>query len=181
MRVSDEVEEALAAFIERLRSPHDGIAWARRAKLHVTLKFLGAAVDSQKLGPLADALARIADTTAPFEVQTCGTGGFPDLRRPRVVWAGLEGAALGALAQQVETAAASMGFERGRRPWSPHLTIGRVKHSRLGETARHLLESGGDGNFGVSRIETLTLYRSHLSAQGSRYEALASFPLLGST
>ncbi len=181
MRVSDEVEESLAAFIERLRSPRDGIAWVRRTNLHVTLKFLGAAVDSQKLGPLAEALARIADATAPFEVQTRGTGGFPDLRRPRVVWAGLEGAGLGALAQQVESAAASMGFERGQRPWSPHLTIGRVKHSRLEETARQLLESGGDRNFGVSRIETLTLYRSHLSAQGSRYEPLASFPLLGST
>lgn len=176
MRVSDEVEEALAAFIEQLRAPRDGIAWARRANLHVTLKFLGAAVESQKLGPVAEALERIANATAPFEVRTRGTGAFPNMHRPRVLWAGLEGAALGALARQVETAAAASGLERDQRPWSPHLTIGRVKHSRLGRPAQQLLERAGDRDFGVSRIETITLYRSHLSAQGSKYETLASFP-----
>ena len=90
VRVSDEVEAAIADFIEEIRSPDDGIAWSRRDKLHVTLKFLGPAIDSAKIAPLVKSIERLATGMSAFAVRTRGLGGFPNLRRPRVLWTGLE-------------------------------------------------------------------------------------------
>jgi 2'-5' RNA ligase len=174
IRVSTEVEASLADFVERLRSPRDGIAWSSRDKLHITLKFLGAAVDSAKLAPLAAALAQIASETAPMEVRTRGVGGFPDLIRPRVLWVGLECAALGTLAARVEQAAAA-GFDPSDRPWAPHLTIGRVRDPRRSKAALRMLRDAPDRDFGASGIEEMTLYRSQLLPEGSVHEKLASF------
>lgn len=178
VRVGDEVERAIADFIEEIGSPNDGIAWARRDKLHVTLKFLGAAIDAEKIAPLADSLARIAAGTRAMQVSTRGVGGFPDLRRPRVLWVGLESEALIHLAEEVE-AAASAGFGKSDRLWAPHLTIGRVRDPRRARTTLERLRGASGGVFGESRIEEMSLYRSHLSSDGSVYEKLASFPLSG--
>ena len=177
MRVSDEVEAALARFIDKVRSPDDGIAWTRRDKLHVTLKFLGAAIDPAKLPALEEALKRITRDSSVLRVRTHGIGGFPDLRRPRVIWTGLECDALVDLAARIEGAAVDAGFDRAERPWAPHLTIGRVRDPRKAKQLRARLESAGDPEFGESRISEVSLYRSHLLSEGSTYERLAVFPL----
>ncbi len=175
MRVSEEVEAALAEFIQKLSSPRDGIAWSRPDKLHITLRFLGAAVDPALLAPLKEALARIAGQTPPLLVRTCGVGGFPDLRHPRVLWAGLECDRLGELAAKIEDAAVAAGFEPSRRPWAPHLTIGRVRNPHRIRRAVRLLKEAHDRDFGVSRIAEVALYRSRLAPEGAEYERLAAF------
>ncbi len=175
MRVSEEVEAALAEFIEKLSSPRDGIAWSRRDKLHVTLKFLGAAIDPALLTPLKEALADIAAQTPPLFVRTRGVGGFPDLRHPRVLWAGLECDRLAELAVKIEDAAVAAGFEPSRRPWMPHLTLGRVRNPHRVKRAMKLLDAARDRDFGVSRIAGVALYRSRLAPDGAIYEKLAAF------
>jgi 2'-5' RNA ligase len=175
VRMGDPVERALADFIDAQRTARDGIQWVRRANLHVTLKFLGPEVDSWKLVPLVAMLERTAHATAPFEVGARGVGGFPDLIRPRVIWAGLHSEALGALAREVEAAAERCGFQSERRGWSGHLTIGRVRNPRHARATLRALEREGERDFGVSRISAMALMRSHLAPEGSTYEPLASF------
>jgi RNA 2',3'-cyclic 3'-phosphodiesterase len=175
VRMSEPVERSLAEFIEVQRTARDGIQWVRRANLHVTLKFLGPEVEPWKLAPLVEMLERVARATAPFEVATRGVGGFPDLMRPRVIWAGLYSEPLDALAREVEEAAVRCGFERERRGWSGHLTIGRVRNPRHARATLHALERERERNFGLSRISAMTLMRSHLAPEGSTYEPLASF------
>lgn len=177
IRVDDEVEAAIYRLIEELRAPNDGVAWARRDKLHVTLKFLGAAIDSAKLAPLAEAVAAVSSAATVFQVRTCGIGAFPNLRRPRVLWTGLESQGLIRLATQVEDAAAHLGFERAERPWAPHLTIARIRDPRRVRSLLGRLQAANQSEFGESRVGEVTLYRSHLSANGSTYERLATFPL----
>jgi 2'-5' RNA ligase len=177
VRVGEDVEDALLFFIEEVRSADDGVAWIRRDNLHVTLKFLGAAIDSAKLPALEDRLRRVTDDAPVLHVSTRGLGGFPDLRRPRVLWAGLECEALVELAARIETAAVDAGFDRAERPWAPHLTIGRVRDPRKATQVRPLLETAQAREFGESCISEVTLYRSHLSSRGSTYERLAVFPL----
>jgi len=177
VRVSDEVEAALARFVDEVRAPDDGIAWVRRDKLHVTLKFLGAAIDSARLPALEQSLARIAGDTSPLRVRTGGIGAFPDLRRPRVLWTGLECDALLQLAAHIESAAVDAGFDRADQPWAPHLTIGRVRDPRKLVRVRARLESATHREFGESCITEVSIYRSHLSSNGSTYESLAVFPL----
>ncbi len=178
VRMSEQVEESVAATIAELKHPRDGIRWVPRANLHITLKFLGPAVDSHRLERLSAGLHQLAARTAPFEVAAVGVGAFPDLERPRTIWVGLhsvESGALAALAARLETVAADYGFEREKRRWSGHLTIGRVGDQPIAGATRQALYAARDREFGVSRIESITLYRSHLGPDGSTYEALAAF------
>jgi len=175
IRLSAETERALGDLIDELRSPGDGINWARRANLHLTLRFLGAAVDSELIPPLIERLNAIAGETAPFAVAARGIGAFPDLSRPRVIWAGLEGDELLALASRVERAAVESGFEAESRPYSPHLTIGRVRDLRRWARLRPQLETAAGREFGRSTIEAMTLYESRLSSAGATYQELARF------
>ncbi len=175
VRLGAETEHALDGLIDELRAPGDGISWARRANLHLTLRFLGAAVDSSLIPPLIDKLDAIARARAPFAVAARGIGAFPNLAHPRVIWAGLEGEELLALASCVETAAVESGFEAERRPYSPHLTIGRVRDLRGWALLRPQLETTASRDFGRSTIEAMTLYESRLSSAGATYRELARF------
>src|SRR5260370_1469398 len=133
LRLDAAVEDAIAGLIEGLRAPQndirqndipeDGIRWVRRANFHLTLFFLGPAVPRERLAPIADALGAIAEATTPFEIAARGVGVFPNPARPRVIWVGLDGDELAALAARVAEAAARMGLPPQRRPHSPRLTI----------------------------------------------------------
>lgn len=170
-----QVEESIARFIAQARASGDGIGWTPPAKLHATLKFLGAAVDPERLAPLGEALARVASATAAFEIRTRGTGAFPNLRRPRVIWAGLESDALAHLARRVHEAASTAGFASDKRRWLPHLTLGRVRDPHGAMAAARVIAEASERDFGTSRIDEMRLYRSHLGAGGAVYETLARF------
>ena len=178
VRMNEQVEDAVAEAIDELRHPHDGIRWMPRQNLHVTLKFLGPSVDSHRLQQLTAGLRQLAARTAPFEVAAAKVGAFPGLAHPRTIWVGLhsvEAGALAALASRLETVAAEYGFPRESRRWSGHLTIGRARDRQIARKTRDALLAARDREFGVSKIESLTLYRSHLGNDGSTYEALATF------
>lgn len=178
VRMSEQVEDAVAKTIDELRRPDDGVRWVPRPNLHITLKFLGAAVDSHRLQQLTAGLRQLATKTAPFEVAAAGIGAFPNLDHPRAIWVGLhsvESGALAALAARLETVAADYGFEREKRRWTGHLTIGRVRGDSIKDETRDALNATRERNFGVSKIESITLYRSHLGPTGASYEALATF------
>jgi len=175
IRLSAESERALAGLIDELRAPGDGISWARRANLHLTLRFLGAAVDSRLIPPLIDRLKAVAKETTPFAVAARGIGAFPDLARPRVIWAGLDGAELLALASRVEKAAVESGFEADPRPFSPHLTIARVRDLRRWAPLQRRLAAARERDFDRSTIAAMTLYESRLSSGGAIHRAIAEF------
>jgi len=177
--MSPEVEGALASFIEEMRGLASGIRWVRRMNLHLTLRFLGDAVDPQRLAALGEKLAQIAAQTAPFVIDARGTGAFPNLSRPRVIWAGLIGDELVRLAARVEDAAIDAGFTRERRPYSPHLTIGRVRDLRGWSAARRAIERAAGREFGSSACESMILYRSVLGPETSTYHELARFGFSG--
>lgn len=179
VRVGDEVEAAIYRLIEELRAPNDGVSWAQRDKLHVTLKFLGAAIASTRLAPLTEAVADISKAASAFQVGTRGLGAFPNLRRPRVLWTGLESEGLIRLAKQIEDSATLLGFEHEERPWAPHLTIARIRDPRRVSSLLERLPAADQCEFGESRVGEIALYRSHLSSRGSTYERLATFPLRG--
>jgi len=180
IRMSRRVEDEIAGAIDELARASEGIKWVRRENLHVTLKFLGAAVNPRKLEPLAEALHGVANSTTEFDAMASGVGGFPNLDRPRIVWVGLHGVEAGtlaALASRVEGAAAACGFERERKRWTGHLTIGRVRDDRHLGGLHAAAAAMRDREFGTSKIESLTLYRSHLGGEASQYEPLATFLL----
>src|SRR5271165_5760219 len=76
IRMNEQVEESVAKTIDELRRPHDGVRWVPRANLHVTLKFLGPAVDSHRLQQLTSGLRQLAAKTESFELAAAGIGAF---------------------------------------------------------------------------------------------------------
>jgi 2'-5' RNA ligase len=175
IRVSSEVERAIADLIAQVRSHDDGVKWVSPANLHLTLKFLGPAVALEKINRIQSELEKIAADTIAFEVAAAGVGGFPDLRRPNVLWVGLRSDLLNELAAHIDEAASRCGFEREQRAFNPHLTIGRLKRPRLHSHTRASLEAAKNRAFGASTIREMTLYRSITAAGGPTYEALAKF------
>ena len=181
LRLDATVEQGIAALIDRLRTPENGdqessIRWVRAANFHLTLFFLGPAVPRERLMPIAQALGAIAEVTAPFVIAARGVGAFPNLARPRVIWIGLEGGELSALAARVANAAARCGFTPESRAYKPHLTIGRVRSPRPPQGLGKSLGDAADLNFGVSRIKRVVLYRSEPGPRSSTYHELAAFP-----
>ncbi len=181
VRMNSKSVAAIGAAIDELRGTSgDAVRWVKPANLHVTLKFLGPAVDPRRLEPLAEALHDVATATSEFDASARGVGAFPNLAHPAVIWVGIRGiesGTLAALAARIDKAAALCGFEREQKRWNGHLTIGRVRGRRPSATLRDAARAMAEREFGISRIESLTLYRSHLSDEGSRYEPLATFLL----
>lgn len=182
------LEEGIKAELDRmvgeLRRGPARLTWVKPDAMHLTLKFLGE-TSPEKVPPLSVRLRDACSQLAPFPIGIGGLGSYPSRGRPRVVWAGVEEPAgplsgsLARLAGAVEDAAAAAGFPRERRPFSPHLTLGRVRGGMfLAEMAR-ALEAGAGRRFGSQECHRLALYRSHLSPAGPRHEELASFPLVG--
>ena len=175
VRADATVERAIEDYIAQLRAHDDGVRWVSSANLHLTLKFLGPSVPLEQIERLKPELEAIADATVSFDLDASGVGGFPDLRRPSVLWIGLRGDVLIDLAARIDGAAARCGFAREQRAFNPHLTIGRVKRPRLHSHTRAGLEAANNLAFGASTIREMTLYRSITGTGGPTYEALSKF------
>ena len=149
-------------------------------QFHFTLKFLGETPE-ERLPAAREAAERAAAGAAPFDLALEGLGAFPDAGPPRVVWAGCgEGReALAALARAVEEAFGEAGFPREPRPFSPHLTVGRVKDPRKvpGRSFRDALARESGRGFGIVPARELVLFRSDLSPAGPTYYPLVRVPL----
>jgi 2'-5' RNA ligase len=104
------------------------VRWVQPDGIHLTLKFLGdTPVD--KVEEVKAALALAAAEVGPFAFTVGGLGCFPNPHQPRVVWVGLQepAGALVRLQKAVEAHVAPLGFPTEKRPFSPHLTLGRVQ------------------------------------------------------
>jgi len=170
----------LAALQQELRRAEAPVSWVRPEGMHLTLKFLGNVPEGQ-IPRIGDALQGVTAARAPFRICVEGAGAFPNLRRPRVVWADVrEGReALIELAAAVDAALAGLGFPPEDRPFSPHLTLGRVKAPNHLEHLAALIQSHVDDRFGEMTAREVILFRSELSPNGAKYTPLRRAALGG--
>jgi RNA 2',3'-cyclic 3'-phosphodiesterase len=156
------------------------VRWVPPEKMHLTVKFLGD-VSQANVELVAEMLAAEARQQAAFEILVEGFGAFPDSRHPRVLWVGIQAPdELGALQRGIETGAARLGYPGENRPFSPHLTIGRVKQNVHGEalgSIRTAIESAHIGLLGKAQITSLDIFKSELKSSGAVYTKLFSAPL----
>jgi RNA 2',3'-cyclic 3'-phosphodiesterase len=117
---------------------------------------------------------------APIPIIFRGLGFFPNERRPRVFWAGIEaGTDLAALAGAVETALGALGIPREERAFSPHLTLARFDTPRGLDALHAAIETAGLLEFGATTAREFHLYQSVLKRGGAEYTRLATFSLAG--
>lgn len=158
------------------------VRWVPPQNLHLTLKFLGD-VSSANLDLLKQMLRAETERQPPFELEVGMLGSFPNLKRARVIWVGIQApAALTTLQRNIETAAARLGYLSEERRFSPHLTVGRVsQHATLADQQkiRTLLESAQIGVIGQAQVTSVCLFRSDLQPTGAVYTPLFEAPLRG--
>jgi RNA 2',3'-cyclic 3'-phosphodiesterase len=175
--------DALSSVQNRLRAfDRDcAVRWMSIASIHLTLKFLGE-TPANRQSEIEAALHEAVVGRGPFDLAVEGAGCFPDLRKPRVIWAGAGGdlQSLHALRDAVERTISPLGFPTEERPFSPHFTLGRARQ----DASRTALSSLGEkigktevGTLATWRVEGVSLMRSDLRPSGAVYTQVAYAPL----
>ena len=173
-----DLKAVLAKVQDRLKAARADVGWVRPENLHLTLKFLGQ-VEQDRMSAIGEAIAAAAGGCDPIRLVFQGLGAFPRPREARVVWIGLSHGteALAALQVGIEAGLESIGFAREARPFTAHLTLGRVRGpARREQLARALAEAPAEA-LGEMVLDRIELMKSNLNAGGARYSILQSFPL----
>jgi 2'-5' RNA ligase len=163
------IKTALEALVRRLKACHADVRWADAGGMHLTLKFLGW-IDESQVARIEGLLSDVARRHAAFPLRLEGTGAFPADRDPRVLWAGVAAEpGLLALQEDLDAALEADGFEREKRAFTPHLTLGRVKGpDGLARAMAELDKHRGDV-FGAMTVRKLVLIESLLRPEGAEY------------
>ena len=147
----------------------------RPENLHLTLKFIGE-VPETEFAVIRNALAA-ARSDQPVALEFRGLGFFPNEKRPRVFWAGIEASPnLKTLAAEIDRAMEKLGIPCEQRPFSPHLTLARFEPPELPEKLRSAIEENAAREFGSFRTNQYQLIESKLKPSGAEYTTLESFP-----
>jgi len=172
VRMSEEVRASVEALLVRLKGAGADVKWVKPDALHLTLKFLGE-IPSERVEVVKTVLREVASGHGRFELRVSDIGGFPSVRNPRVIWAGISSASeLVSLQMDVEARLVAEGFERENRPFSPHLTLGRIRSKRNMDDALRILEEAGVQSFGRVEVGHVVLMESRLKPAGAEYTPL---------
>ena len=179
--VPDDVKRDIGEVIQSLRSRSgNAVRWIRPDGVHVTLKFLGE-VPVRKLPAVKLAIQEAVVGHQPFELEFSNIGTFGGREGLRIMWVGVAGDVLRleALVRAVNAALAVVGFEPERRPFRPHLTLGRVRDEIPTRQRAEIEVQVGKTQVPQTSWRTahVSLMRSRLGPQGAIYEVLATFPL----
>jgi RNA 2',3'-cyclic 3'-phosphodiesterase len=180
--IAVELPETVKTFLRDISSElqqcRADVKWVRPENIHVTLKFLGN-VRGDLIPAVENLMKSILIGQPAMDMRVSGLGAFPGLSRPRVIWAGLKDASgrLAPLATELDKALEPLGFEREKRPFSPHLTLGRVRSNsgirELVEAVRMKMDAAGP-NFVAGRV---IFFESILKPSGAEYYPLCSFAM----
>ena len=176
--VTPEIRAALAELRDALARCGAAVRWVGAAQLHATVKFLGGVSDAvlpNVHSAVRDALA----ATAPMTAVVRGLGVFPDSRRPRIVWVGIDCPSLSGVAAALDDALEPLGFARESRPSHAHITLGRVTRPSGWAPLAAALRTRDAGRLGSCELVALSGYRSDLHRDGAVYTKLWTVPFGG--
>ncbi|HVZ24249.1 MAG TPA: RNA 2',3'-cyclic phosphodiesterase [Vicinamibacterales bacterium] len=182
IELDEAVRTAAARLVARLErrvailAPKARIGWVPPERMHLTVRFIGWVDDAQA--------ARIRRALEPplrvpvFSMHVGTLGAFPPRGAPRVLWVGVrdESGALADVERDVTARLQALGIPPEDRPYTPHLTLARVRET-AGLKSAPLFERLGTTALGVSRVSAVTLFESRLSPKGPTYVPLQRTPL----
>ena len=173
VEISDDVRLELTRVQTRLQRVRARVGWVAPANIHLTLAFLGD-IPPEGVAKITVELDSIGSETAPFPYRVAKLGYFGSPRSPRVIWAGVDegAAAMTTLQQRVVEALRTLGIALETRPFTPHLTIGRVRSAQGAGELAELIEKENDRVCGVVPVTRVLLMRSALTSQGPVYSIL---------
>jgi len=176
------IQQSIQQQVDNLRNiiGSSSIRWIPGQNIHITLMFLGD-VSSQSVQILKQILPSEAELHSPFDIHIEGFGSFPNSKRARVLYIGVQAPAeLGALHHGVESACGKIGYKPDTRPFSPHLTIGRVRQGISSSDRLKIRKVLGEfkiDSLGTASVDSIHLYKSELRPTGAVYTKLFTAPL----
>jgi RNA 2',3'-cyclic 3'-phosphodiesterase len=167
----EQILSKVESIMSSLSSLGGDLKPVERENIHLTLKFLGN-LGPAKLSEVKSALGRVK--FEPFSLEIKGAGAFPNLKRMNVIWVGIgDGWSLAQqIFEQTERVLHEAGFSRETRPFSPHITIARVRSGRKRDEVAAFLEHLADESFGTFNADRVRLKQSVLSPSGPTYSTL---------
>jgi 2'-5' RNA ligase len=178
VELPQEIQDRLQKLQGDLGASMPDVRWIKHGNVHLTLKFLGD-VQVSRIDAISEALRDVARQFSPFTMSLVGIGAFPNSRRPRIVWTGVEKGTekLVEIARLIEASMKRLGFPREKRPFRPHLTVGRIRRVTNPAAMTEALERSEVGELGEFIVERISLIKSQLDPAGSMYTTLAEAPL----
>lgn len=169
----------LKELLESLRIDfrEDKIRWVDPEILHITLSFIGD-TSGQQVNYVSEQLEKIVSGYSSMEMHFKELGVFPNLRKPRVFWIGIErNEQLENLQGEIEWMLHSYGITRDKKSFSPHLTIARIKWINDIDKLKYWLHKYEDETIQKTKPGEVIYYESKLTANGPIYNSIKKFPL----
>ena len=176
-----EIKRIVSAVSEDSRRVPLNIRWVNVANIHLTVVFMGM-VPEEQVGPIGETVENICRAYGPFNVVTKKVGFFGSRRHPKVLWLGLGGDMDGMsdFRDDLQKNLTSFGIKEEKRPFRPHLTLGRFrKGARTGAHLDDLLSKYHDLSSSACILKELVLFKSDLRPGGAVYTKLGAWPLKG--
>jgi 2'-5' RNA ligase len=179
--VDDSIQDMLGAIIHRMAQQLPSIRWVDPQGIHLTLAFLGNLTD-ERLAEATQAAEAAAPRVAPFEIRLSHLGVFDSPLHPRVIWVGIDepSGVLQQLHRALNRELEKHGFAVEKRPFSPHLTLARIKVPLKSEERQSLLGLLKETKMTSSspyRVGRLSVMKSELLRSGARYTHLDDYTL----
>jgi 2'-5' RNA ligase len=177
-----EIPPALKSRLEELqrelRRIDADVKWVRSEGIHLTLKFLGS-IRKEDIEKISLAVGPLISGWEPIEVGIRGMGCFPSTRNPRVVWVGIDRgkSEVSSLQRAVEKGMRELSFPPENRPFSPHLTLGRVRSPQGKVALARVVEDNKDAEVGTFLAQGVFLFQSELKPSGAVYTKLREFEM----
>jgi len=181
IHLPNEVRNRISDYIIKLKATSNDVRWVQTENIHLTLKFLGE-IDSSRVDQVKQSLNPISNKFSPFKLNVSGSGCFPGKKRPRVFWLGMEQGAenpLFSIHQWIEDKLEQLNFDKEKRRFSPHLTIGRVRARQQADYS-DLFSCMEQNPFVPIEMFVQEIYfmRSFLKPSGAAYQVIEKY-LLG--
>ena len=174
--IAEPARGEIAGLLGKLREPGWPLRVVHEQGLHLTMKFFGE-VPPGRLEVIEEAVRCAVPGTGALSLRLAEIGAFPSLRRPRIIWVGLEGPpALELLQDRLERLTDAIGYAPEGVPFRPHVTLARVREGQ--RLAPEVLQSlAGAYQLVPFLASELILYESVLGRGGPRYEARLTMEL----
>jgi len=180
IHLPSEIQAQISDFIADLKKYSNDVRWVKAKNIHLTLKFLGE-IDSKRVNSVKECLYPIGNEFPPFNLSISGSGCFPNKKRPRVFWLGMEQGKdnpLFGVNKWIENQLSKLGFEKEKRRFSPHLTLGRVR-TKPPVNFSGLFTFLENNPFTPAKflVRDIFFMQSSLKPTGAEYRVIEKYPL----
>jgi len=176
IEISESVRKKIADLQEELKKHKERISWTKPDNIHLTLKFLGD-IEESKTKSIGESLTIATKELQPFNFFVKELGVFPNFRRPRVLWVGINnpGNELNNIHSKIEQQLNQLGFQKEKKRFNPHLTIGRVKSQVSDQFIERFKTVKFDGN--EVKVAEIIFMKSQIHPKGAIYTPLRKIRL----